>query len=411
MVGKSWSDAEERYFWRHVVPFSTSRAGIFVGTNEGDTWDELARRMAAHFGDDGRREYGHAVLYEHWFLNQRIGTRSPNAEPYLSRYFRRAGVPSPYANPAPAAQGQAAAAATAGSSGAPSAPAADPSGAEATASPTVQGAAPGRAGGVPALLAAPTVALPPAPAPGPAAAPVPVPAPAAPAEMAPAPARAPEAEQGSPAGEGSDSDGLYSGLPATFQQRRIAQLQASSAAAFPGAPSSAAAPPARASPSTSAPPWVEPPLARDFALPEPQQLGRTRARTRAQQRTGHVAGSTNPGGARDRDRDRDQQPPAPSRRPSRPNLHPRDARRTEYSFGSSGGGSRRRVVRPTPSRTASQNLRDVNYYDSNESATSDSDDIPAILDRPLPRRVPPPAERLTAHRQGSRRGNRKGGKS
>ena len=62
MVGRSWSDAEERYFWQHVVPYSHSRVGLFIGTNEGVNWDELAHRMANHFGADARREYSHPVL-------------------------------------------------------------------------------------------------------------------------------------------------------------------------------------------------------------------------------------------------------------------------------------------------------------------------------------------------------------
>lgn len=68
MVGRSWSDEEERYFWRHVVPYSHSRGGIFVATNKEVTWDDLAIRMANHFGRDARREYSHPVLCKYQCL-------------------------------------------------------------------------------------------------------------------------------------------------------------------------------------------------------------------------------------------------------------------------------------------------------------------------------------------------------
>ncbi|KAK8063420.1 hypothetical protein PG996_008072 [Apiospora saccharicola] len=452
MVGRSWSDEEERYFWRHIVPYSNNRVGRFVDTNEGVSWDELGGWMTAHFGNNARRNYGHSTPYEHWFLNMRV-SRSPNAEPYLSQYFRRAGVPNPYstgANPSPAGRRQAAAVVTAGSSGAPSAPVADPSGAGPTASPAVQGAAPSRADGEPPLPAAPAAPADPAadpalvparaavpaharaPAMVPVLAPVPVPAlvlaPLAPAPPVPAPpVPAPPLGQSrvaAPPRAVARTTGRVplpprpqppprqqrrriSGRPAIANQRRLEQLQALSVA-FPGAPSSAAVPsaglpstssaaglpstsasvvpaaatrapaslwgaphpPQEASPRQASSRWVEPPLARDFAPPEPQQLGRTRAQTQAQRRTDQVA-SSNPRGARD-----EQLPTLPRRTAT----HPRDARRTEYSFGSGAEGRRRRVVRPTATRTASQNLRDVNYYDSNESSTSDENDIPARVD-------------------------------
>ncbi|KAK8079114.1 hypothetical protein PG994_002921 [Apiospora phragmitis] len=143
MVGKSWSNAEEAYFWRHVAPNSHSREGVFVGTNQVVTWNDLAQRMANHFGRAARREYQGTLLYEHWFLNLRIRTRSPNAEPHLSRYLRRGGIPNPYTGATNAGQRQAAAV-TAGTSAAPSAQVAANSGAAATtASPAVQGVAPG----------------------------------------------------------------------------------------------------------------------------------------------------------------------------------------------------------------------------------------------------------------------------
>ncbi|KAK8030000.1 hypothetical protein PG993_011291 [Apiospora rasikravindrae] len=135
MVGKSWSDAEERYFWREVVPYSTSRVGRFLDENEGSTWGELARRMSDHFGANARRQYTH----EHWFLNVQIGTRSPNAEPYLSRFYQQARAPNPYHTGANAPGQRQAAAVPAGSSVAPSAPVATPSGAVATALPAVRG--------------------------------------------------------------------------------------------------------------------------------------------------------------------------------------------------------------------------------------------------------------------------------
>ncbi|KAK7964236.1 hypothetical protein PG988_011210 [Apiospora saccharicola] len=390
MVGRSWSDEEERYFWRHIVPYSNNRVGRFVDTNEGVSWDELGGWMTAHFGNNARRNYGHSTPYEHWFLNMRV-SRSPNAEPYLSQYFRRAGVPNPYstgANPSPAGRRQAAAVVTAGSSGAPSAPVADPSGAGPTASPAVQGAAPSRADGEPPLPAAPA-----APA-DPAADPALVPARAAVPAHARAPAMVPvlaplgQSRVAAPPRAVARTTGRVplpprpqppprqqrrriSGRPAIANQRRLEQLQALSVA-FPGAPSSAAVPsaglPSTSSaaglPSTSAsvvPAAATRAPASLWGAPHPPQEASPR----------QASSRSNPRGARD-----EQLPTLPRRTAT----HPRDARRTEYSFGSGAEGRRRRVVRPTATRTASQNLRDVNYYDSNESSTSDENDIPARVD-------------------------------
>ncbi|KAK7993479.1 SET domain-containing protein 5 [Apiospora arundinis] len=333
MVGRSWSDAEEAYFWRQVVPFSGSRVGIFL-PNQQATWDELADRMTNHFGANARRTYSGTVLYEHWFLNMRIRTRSPNAEPHLSRYFRRAGVPSPYAianNGGGQGRGRGrgqAAAAHAGPSGVPSAPVADNSGA--TASQRVQGVAGGFVAG-------------PAPGPAPPArqprGPAPIHAPAGSASTAlgqPRPVGQTDASVPSgaslnalpptpsrtlpPSARSQRAARRQSGLPATIEQRRQAGLATSASAPSILAPSQSNPPRAivpaatsDAAVTASAVGSVGPHQAQSIVASEVQH-SRTRARTRAR-------------------------------------------------------------------RTSTQNVGGVNYVDPNESSTSDDEDIPARLPR------------------------------
>ncbi|KAK7995405.1 hypothetical protein PG990_014178 [Apiospora arundinis] len=284
MVGRSWSDAEEAYFWRQIVPFSGSRVGIFL-PNQQATWDELADRMTNHFGANARRTYSGTVLYEHWFLNMRIRTRSPNAEPHLSRYFRRAGVPSPYAianNGGGQGRGRGrgqAAAAPAGPSGVPSAPVADNSGA--TASQRVQGVA----GGASTALGQPRPVAQTGAS---------VPSGASLNALPPTPSRTLP-----PSARSQRAARRQSGLPATIEQRRQAGLATSASAPSILAPSQSNPPRAIAPAATSdaavtasAVRSAGPHQAQSIVASEVQH-SRTRARTRARRTSTQNVGGVN----------------------------------------------------------------------------------------------------------------------
>ncbi|KAK7959506.1 uncharacterized protein PG986_004360 [Apiospora aurea] len=379
MVGKSWSDAEEAYFWREAAPYSSGRVGLFEA-NEEVTWNELAQRMANHFGRNGRRQYSGLVLSEHFFLNVQIGTRSPNAEPHLSRFFRRARAPNPYHNGANAPGQRRAAAVPAGSSMPPSAPAAAHSEAvrpsRGPASPRAAAGFSGVSGQVRPVTGAgasvPSGAELYGTLPGsfhgsfPRTVPGRFPG-TRPQAGEPFPRQPPSSSDRAPwpTARSRRSGRQSLGVPATFEQKRQAQIAAlPTTTPFAGAPSLAAAPSVPVTTPTSVPStatettaassaqWAEPPIARDLTLPE-ARLGRTRAQTRPRGRQGRTG----------------------------------------------------RAGRATPSRTANQNLWEVNQVDPDESSTSDSDDIPARLERP-PRPAPVPAERPTARRRRATRGGR-----
>lgn len=101
MVGRVWSDFEERYFWRKAVAHSSKRAGI-DRTNSEKTWDQLAidmhRYMERH--DHVRRNYTSTMLFEHYFQNIEGERRSPNAAAYVNEYLQKLGPNRQVSNPA-----------------------------------------------------------------------------------------------------------------------------------------------------------------------------------------------------------------------------------------------------------------------------------------------------------------------
>ncbi|KAK8116582.1 uncharacterized protein PG998_004863 [Apiospora kogelbergensis] len=351
MVGKSWTDAEETYFWRHVVPYSHSRAGRFRA-NEEITWEVLATGMTNHFKPNPRRRYSHAVLYEHWFLNMQIRTKSPNAEPHLTRYIRRAGI----SNPFPFSEGAnnsgrpgQAAVVTADHSEAPSAQVADNSGA--AASSKEQGVASSRTEGdhVPGITR-----------------PCQPNSPARTAagkkhdiqqESVGGVATAQPLQQVAGEGLPARESKLYGFLPGTRPQGNTT-------------PSQSATSGRTLLPSAHLRRTTRSGLGQPAALEDrrQEQLGRTRAQTRAQEPSSNLReGEDEPAPAH-------LSPNASRTGPYQAVLHPREAQRTEYQFGSS-------TVRRTTKRkrTATKSPPDINYVDSNESSTSDSDDIPARI--------------------------------
>ena len=56
MAGKTWSETEEEYFWVHIIPFSRRRRGIDLANAE-LSFQQLAEKMHAAFGEDSRRQY------------------------------------------------------------------------------------------------------------------------------------------------------------------------------------------------------------------------------------------------------------------------------------------------------------------------------------------------------------------
>ena len=59
MGGKTWSRAEELYFWRTVVPISPKAATEVAEPVE---WTQLAADMQRHFGPSARRNYTSLML-------------------------------------------------------------------------------------------------------------------------------------------------------------------------------------------------------------------------------------------------------------------------------------------------------------------------------------------------------------
>ncbi|KAI1214714.1 uncharacterized protein F4807DRAFT_455165 [Annulohypoxylon truncatum] len=100
MVGKVWSDLEERYFWRTAVAHSSKRAGIDKANPE-KTWDQLAYEMHRAMERLGqvRRKYTSTMLFEHYFQNIEGERRSPNAAAYVNEYLRKVGPEREVVNP------------------------------------------------------------------------------------------------------------------------------------------------------------------------------------------------------------------------------------------------------------------------------------------------------------------------
>ncbi|KAK2593222.1 hypothetical protein QQS21_009062 [Conoideocrella luteorostrata] len=78
--GKHWTNEEERYFWRTVIPLSPK-------VSDTKTWSECGEMMAQAFGDK-YRQYTSATIFEHYFQNVRSGRTSPKAGPYLEEHKR-----------------------------------------------------------------------------------------------------------------------------------------------------------------------------------------------------------------------------------------------------------------------------------------------------------------------------------
>ncbi|KAI1762798.1 hypothetical protein GGR53DRAFT_467945 [Hypoxylon sp. FL1150] len=92
MVGKVWSDAEEKYFWRHIVERSAKRTGISRANPE-VPWDQLAVEMSIAMERQGtsRRTYTQTGLFEHYFQNIEGQRTSPNAVLYVREYLEKLG--------------------------------------------------------------------------------------------------------------------------------------------------------------------------------------------------------------------------------------------------------------------------------------------------------------------------------
>ncbi|KAI0599132.1 hypothetical protein F4775DRAFT_591582 [Biscogniauxia sp. FL1348] len=90
MVGKIWSDREEKYFWRTAVGYSPKRAGIDRAKPE-KSWDMLAKDMQRAMGDNARREYTGTMLFEHYFQNIESQRKSPHAVVYVYEYLKKLG--------------------------------------------------------------------------------------------------------------------------------------------------------------------------------------------------------------------------------------------------------------------------------------------------------------------------------
>ncbi|EQB56018.1 hypothetical protein CGLO_03996 [Colletotrichum gloeosporioides Cg-14] len=84
MGGKVWSPAEERVYWRTIVPQSHKRAGR--GPLPPKSWEDLAVVMQSTLRDDAKRNYTALGLFEHYFQNIEKGRVSPNATKYVREH-------------------------------------------------------------------------------------------------------------------------------------------------------------------------------------------------------------------------------------------------------------------------------------------------------------------------------------
>ncbi|KAJ0294232.1 hypothetical protein CBS470a_000864 [Colletotrichum nupharicola] len=88
MGGKVWSPAEERVYWRTIVPQSQKRAGR--GPLPPKSWEDLAVVMQSTMRDDAKRNYTALGLcrptVEHYFQNIEKGRVSPNATKYVREH-------------------------------------------------------------------------------------------------------------------------------------------------------------------------------------------------------------------------------------------------------------------------------------------------------------------------------------
>ncbi|KAK2759635.1 hypothetical protein CKAH01_05422 [Colletotrichum kahawae] len=84
MGGKVWSPAEERVYWRTIVPQSQKRAGR--GPLPPKSWEDLAVVMQSTMRDDAKRNYTALGLFEHYFQNIEKGRVSPNATKYVREH-------------------------------------------------------------------------------------------------------------------------------------------------------------------------------------------------------------------------------------------------------------------------------------------------------------------------------------
>ncbi|KAJ3961995.1 hypothetical protein N0V92_001262 [Colletotrichum tropicale] len=84
MGGKVWSPAEERVYWRTIVPQSQKRAGRDPLPPK--SWEDLAVVMQSTMRDDAKRNYTALGLFEHYFQNIEKGRVSPNATKYVREH-------------------------------------------------------------------------------------------------------------------------------------------------------------------------------------------------------------------------------------------------------------------------------------------------------------------------------------
>ncbi|KAK2067909.1 hypothetical protein P8C59_001608 [Phyllachora maydis] len=89
MGGKVWSAEEEKYFWEHVIPYSTKRVGTDRSAHREKDWTALAAQMQQSLGVDARRAYSAIALFEHYFKNAVQKKFSPNAVTYVNRYLKK----------------------------------------------------------------------------------------------------------------------------------------------------------------------------------------------------------------------------------------------------------------------------------------------------------------------------------
>ncbi|KAF7523640.1 hypothetical protein G7054_g11694 [Neopestalotiopsis clavispora] len=91
MGGKLWSDPEERYFWRVIIPQSVKRVIPTSLNQPPKSWPDLAAEMNTAMGNEARRRYTGTMLFEHYFQNIDLERVSPNAGRYVRKFLKTSG--------------------------------------------------------------------------------------------------------------------------------------------------------------------------------------------------------------------------------------------------------------------------------------------------------------------------------
>lgn len=107
MVGKTWSQDEERFFWHVIIPRSPKSVNPAGRISD---WEECAKIMRQEMGEKPRRNYTKLMLceclsrcaampalthtVEHYFQNVHTGHKSPNAGKFVNAHKRELGQSS-----------------------------------------------------------------------------------------------------------------------------------------------------------------------------------------------------------------------------------------------------------------------------------------------------------------------------